>query len=999
MQTRSGLCYNHAPIDVFDIKVEPSVQLTEEVDETGLLYLKSLLKANKAFCKRLKKLGFNEPEKMLDDISRFSNAKTSSVTNYSVSNKCKEFTEHSELLPSRLWASNPFSVQSAWCPIRNILIGNDTWDIDQSNCWMRILLWIIKELRKKEWQGPNGPVKINIPTPHLENWINNKKSLVREWMMTKKGITEKMIKKKLACIANWNGNFKTGFAPFQDLNKELNVIQDQLKKIPEFKMFVTFMKNKFEKTKSCETIIGVLTKAVEANLTWACVRELKERGVETCVVVHDGMNVYKNENFTPESICEICDEVCEFIAPGSAVWCHKPPNYTLYTDKDEDTGEELRVPDDWVPKIEPENDEECPCGCGHMFSDVGDVEIPEEKLYKNVKQEFEKNHAQIHCEYIDEEKCDEGPVVLSNSQVSIKSKRLKYYTHHVIKNKDGEIVKVNVNKDNNFFPKWDYDEDKRYYRRRDTFPDIEKCPCDVYNDWVGYSFHRTRQNMKVCEFDITVIRRCAFVLRHIHRLIDDNFRDFFLQWICHLIKYPDIKVGIMIGLLGAKRIGKGQSLDLILKMIGMRYYCSTSHPSRDVWGTIGTDFCFGKMLCRFSEAKESEYKGDHGGAFRHWITDNPVNIRAMHHSAETVVNYTRFIHDGNDPVLPDEQDGGRVAQTLCNPHWKDKWIDDESKFVEYNTTLGQYIDDPRVQVMMAYIFLRHGCPKRFSFHTINQVTGNYAKEERKRNRTLLEKFLVQICEFVPWTTDKYKLHEHNGDEEPGSDTINFHLEKFNRYNDFRNPITPRCITTSFGKHIAMKFGGIEKIRPWDEKLNRPGNRMFIIDLKYFRERFSMNEERIQSLNDTEKQKPKTIHSYLKETCDREDCNCTCGKCELNDEQLLEQYVNYLNDDYIEPSSFEQFILHGTYPSTKDEDYENTCAVLIQNTWRSKREDKHRISAQKRAEHENELRKEEERQQELRANELAFLMDDIRERKRREYEEMEATLAAMRKTQE
>ena len=1005
MTTRSGLRYQHEPIDVFDLRAdETETVLEERLNERAYKYVCSLAKNEKKTLKLLKSLGVPKADDVIKDFKKYIKSKSHvTKTTYRVSENSCQFFDGVKL-PDRLWGYNPQTLQSDWRPMRSILIGEETWDIDQKKSWMRCLLFILREIEKKEFETPNGIKKIKFETGWLEDWIKNADRLIAQWTREKNNVTKKSIKSKLATMANWGGSFKTGFEPFQKLNKELQLIGKRLESIPQFKKYVTYCEKKHAATGKSPTIIGILTRAVETQLTWACVREIKEQGGETCVVVHDGMNVYKNDSFTPESLVELCDEVCEAIAPGCASWACKPPDYEIYDENGTPTGKEFHVPDDFDGDGGGDSGEEvCPCGCGltpTVIKEFECEEIPPEKVYANMKEEFESHHCQVHSMYIDEQKKFPEPCVCTEAELTKSCRgRLKYYEHKKILD-DDDVLKAVVLKKTNFFPQWTDDEDKRYYRDMDVFPDVSKCPKDVYNLWQGYAVMRKAKGRSVSEFTPNIVRGVAFFFRHVHRLIDDGFRDFFWEYWCHLLKYPEVKPGILLGLLGHKRIGKGQTIDMMSNQIGPRYYCMTSHPARDVWGQNGTDYCDGKMLCRLAEPKQDEYRND-PGAMRVWITDNPVERKAMHQRAETIHNYTRFIHDGNDPVLPDEENGGRIAQTLCNPYWKEKWIDSPQQFVEYNTSLGQYIENDLVQVLMAFMLLKHGCSKRFSFHRVNEVTGNFAKEERKRNRNIIEKFIIYLLETVPWDQPMVELIESSTDETV-TNTIEWHVGEWSRVQSFREPLKARSITTMLGNWMSMKHGGITRERPWIDSAKKFGNTVYRFDAVYLRKKFSMDEARESAMRDTRIRNERNnvkrfpMSAFLKKEEPEQPGGCTCPdlECHLPDEELLEHYEMIIRE-WAESEEFQEWLTTGEHPPTHEEDQQYNAAFVIQTVWRRRRTDrmaKEELERQKeneerlRREHEEWKRREREERKRMAEEERKYQKQLLEDEKRKKENE-------------
>ena len=894
----------HSRVDIFHLKMEPEAILYEEVDHRALYYIHSLTSRsdthNKKTEKMLKGLGADKADEKVLQLAEFHKVRTHTPrkVHYKVS-------AESAGIPGRLYAG--LSCQSPWRPVRNILIGDTTWDADQKDCWMRTLVFICRELEAKEWTNVNDalhPIKKEFRTTWLEKWIANKKAYISQWCDAKSK-TPKFCKETLAACANWGGSYKTGFEPFTALDKELKDIMASFRPIPEFKRYYDFMEKRKEETGKCETIIGILTKAIEANNTWACVREWQAHGFKVCTVVHDGMNLYKTEESSPEFVVSLFDAVSQIVAPGSAKWEIKPPDFRVYN-KDGVPHGTLKVPDDYIMSAEEDGDNEprCPCGCEKTEHQLMAMEgkkqdkqfIAVERSYAGMKQMFEQLHCQVHCQFIDEEKNSGEPVVLKKEELVTKCQgRIRYSTHVFDRNGNVSIIR------SDFVPTWLKDEDKRYLRRYDTYPKAGSCPVDVYNMWRGFAVEKALHSKTFNDFTQEDVRGCAFFLRHVHRLIDDDFRDFFFDFWAHMLIYPEIKPGILVGLLGHKRIGKGQTIDMMHNLVGKQAYMMTSQPSRDIWGRNGTDCTNGKILIRLAEPKRAEYMSDPG--FRRvWITDNPVPIKAMHHRMETVTNFSRFIHDGNDPILPDEESDGRIAQTLCNPYWKNKFSPEE--FVQYNTELGAHIENENVQLLLYFILLKQGCPKRFSFHVINKCTGAFAKQERKNNRTLLEKFLVYLCDEQPWNKQDLELYESDEREEDvkrdqgiSSDTIEYYLTNWARHQHFEKPVKCRTITMELGKWVAMKHGGVRSCRAWDHNLNRNGRHRWVFDLDFLRSKFSLDQEKKHAEAEARKQKVKCqrTEETLDSWCSVCECTCDSKLCLLNDAELLQSYIRGINE--------------------------------------------------------------------------------------------------------
>ena len=112
------------------IKVEPEAILEEEVDARALHYIQSLIGSgslNKETERMIKKMGVDKPDDKVKHLAAFRDVKSGKARkiHYKLSAK-------SPGIPGRLYAG--LSCQSPWRPIRNMLIGESTWDADQSNC-------------------------------------------------------------------------------------------------------------------------------------------------------------------------------------------------------------------------------------------------------------------------------------------------------------------------------------------------------------------------------------------------------------------------------------------------------------------------------------------------------------------------------------------------------------------------------------------------------------------------------------------------------------------------------------------------------------------------------------------------------------------------------------------------------------------------------------------------------------------------------------------------
>lgn len=883
----SDMDFSHlTPVNVFDLRVEPEFTLTESYDPAAHSYIKYLAKHEGETLKQFRFLGKDGSRAFFDEIKSLSRSNISREILYEVSSKNTDCS-NGKLLPSRVWAKTG-GVQSTWCVLRNSLLS-DTFDIDQKSSWLSCLALICKQASLYEFDTPDGKKKLNIPHASVLDWIQNKDEHVTTWMC-QKDVSKKCIKTKLASCAN-GARFKTGYEPFANLCRELDSIEKQLHKIPPFKAYSEYCKQKLLKTKKNQTLVGFLTQAVEASISCSVLREFQKLGHSVACVVHDGMNVVKGE-YESSYYVQLANVVSRILSDGFVRYEHKEPDFSFY---DEKTGNETGQFTVKVVSEKKEDDEEwaCACGCSFTKEELEKIPIKHEESYAGVKEAFECHYCQIDDEFVDEYSDAPNIRIKTHGSMRITHKCKKYLLH---KREGDGPVSIHKYK---FFDRWDEDENKRMYRKSDSYPDTENCPTDVFNLWQGYSvFEWVREN-NVASFSDKDVRDAALWFRHAHRLIDDKFRDFLMEWICHMIRYPEVKPQILIGLLGDKRIGKGQFLEAVTNIVGSRYYCQTSNPSRDIWGDIGTDFCRGMQLCRLAEPSEKEYR-DGGGKWRVWVTDDRVNIRAMRNTAETIRNFTRFIHDGNDPVLPDEEKGGRVAQTLCSRYWKEKYEGDEEAEIDYNTRLGQAVSNKSALALITFVLLRCGCPKRFNHQTISRVTGAFAAQQKKKSLDWFEQFLVYLADQHPWTVNSVQFRETTahkmGDTKHTQSlpSLEEFVSNWSEYCAHKYAHTHFQVTRRISDWISMQRQGVKK-----ERFKTPDGgmtpRIYTFDLKYIRDQYRMNEELTDAvrIDKDGNRLPRTIESY----CELTESKCTCcdNQCQLNDDDLLQECIDTIND--------------------------------------------------------------------------------------------------------
>eukprot|EP00966_Prymnesium_polylepis_P250045 5780640-Prymnesium_polylepis.1 len=244
---------------------------------------------------------------------------------------------------------------------------------------------------------------------------------------------------------------------------------------------------------------------------------------------------------------------------------------------------------------------------------------------------------------------------------------------------------------------------------------------------------------------------------------------------------------------------------------------------------------------------------------RCWITDNPVRMKGMGEQSATKRNYTRFIHDGNEPIPLEE---GRQAVGRCSDHWKRTQT--AEAYAQYNSELGGYIERPDVQLLYYHLLWCSDIKGRYTFHDIPQ--SDFHEEQTKQSRTLIEKFIVYIVVNVQWSAATVSYRESGGN----GDTLETLYLDF-CMGEFIDPekVKVRSATTGLGNWVAMGNKGVRHSRPWDRGKQLMGATEWAFNLDVLRTHFKLAEEKEQAERDlAAKEKPQAkegpMSSYMRE---------------------------------------------------------------------------------------------------------------------------------------
>lgn len=296
----------------------------------------------------------------------------------------------------------------------------------------------------------------------------------------------------------------------------------------------------------------------------------------------------------------------------------------------------------------------------------------EKPSYKTIKNRFEK-----HCFkclnnilFIDvNEKRDdideEVFFILKQKELCEKYGHLTYFEKKCEKG----VWKIN---EKQFITKWIKDYHIKCYQS------VCFCPKeldDIYNKKHFNLFKGFRASLLPPKDNYDIIQP---FLNHIKEVLmnnDDNYNDWFMQYLANLVQNPNNKSNVIVVFQGTQGGGKSIVVDTIVsKIIGKDYAVSTSNPERVFFGNFNSLLC-NKILSVINEAG-NELRGCMDKIKDLSVVDS-VNVEKKGKDPITFANYNNFIATTNNLNPFDiDWDDRRFAWFRVN----DKYVGNEDYF-------------------------------------------------------------------------------------------------------------------------------------------------------------------------------------------------------------------------------------------------------------------------------------------------------------------------------
>tara|TARA_R100000700_G_C3177825_1_gene153205 strand:+ start:368 stop:2506 length:2139 start_codon:yes stop_codon:yes gene_type:complete len=216
------------------------------------------------------------------------------------------------------------------------------------------------------------------------------------------------------------------------------------------------------------------------------------------------------------------------------------------------------------------------------------------------------------------------------------------------------------------------DPDKRMVDKIDFYPNIKKCPDNVYNLFTGFHIETIDD-----DFDTTDEEDFDIILKHIRLLVDDGEEsvddcyEYLLDWSAQIFQEPDKKSLTMIIIKGGEGIGKSLLVQQLGYMMGEKYYYSSANPMGDLFGnfnSIGKN----KLLINIDEVEHSQTDKCYE-RLKNLITSNKITIKEKFEKEIFVNDFMRYLMTTNNEAVVKISDTNRrfVAFESIHPARKD----------------------------------------------------------------------------------------------------------------------------------------------------------------------------------------------------------------------------------------------------------------------------------------------------------------------------------------
>jgi len=318
-----------------------------------------------------------------------------------------------------------------------------------------------------------------------------------------------------------------------------------------------------------------------------------------------------------------------------------------------------------------------------------DNEYPNDpKYYKNMIKDFEKTHFKVLDPPCFTTIFNDRVETYSENEFRVQNKHIKCNVDIF----DGRKKDV-VMKKKNLVDVWINDYvDIRLYERFNIYPNISMCPDNEYNLWTPF-------RAELIEEWENKEEGLEILLNHIKILCGNNDQvyNYFLDWLAHMIQFPEKKPGTMLTFISKEGAGKNTLFILFKKLLSDKKVIDTPKPSEYVWGKFNESVMRNGYLICLNEMSKREREGAEGN-IKSLITDDSIIIQQKNKPSYVVNSYHRFISfTNNEEPMNTKKDDRRNVIVRCS----DELIGNN----EYFNRFYEMLEDDSV-IKTFYLFLK-----------------------------------------------------------------------------------------------------------------------------------------------------------------------------------------------------------------------------------------------------------------------------------------------------
>ena len=582
-------------------------------------------------------------------------------------------------------------------------------DLDMDNCHPQILQWLCE--------------KHQINCPAITEYVLNRQRHKQEWMDSTGRSADEVKSMFLSAVNSHNESWCPNLTPFfVQLDKECKGIQQAFLQLLEYRHLLSFAEaaaneklqvKKAELRRERKTTNGLTANVAGSfiNLvlcTWenrflgeAC-KTAQEMGYRVCVNNFDGFMIQGNHY--PNGTATVKDDI---ICPALERALHQAFGVTM----------------GWSMKRH---------SSVLVYLEDG-LQLP----YSQHSKPWLEKICRVGCEYL--VKLSTGGVVFEGrNELTV---RLNAETAKCIMRYPGAPSWYTLE-----FPSTLMKDPKmRTYELAECFPNVNKCPPDVYNLWERMPCEEW--NTAEADPNSEHVKQFRFLARV---LADNNAKlaRFIELFIAHMLKFPDVKPGAWLVFMSEEGAGKGTLIACIRLLVGSRKVSAVNNVGRSLLGSFNQVLLDAFLIVLDESSSKHLYDG--AEELKNLITESEVKVNQKNVKEKTVQSYARFISTIQPRSIPTKKGDRRGVICRCS----DELIGN----TEFFTDINKRMEDPQFARDIHAYLMTLSPPKVFTAVDLPQT--DLQKVLQDANADIFEQWLNEVVS--KWMTDEDdELKEYN----------------------------------------------------------------------------------------------------------------------------------------------------------------------------------------------------------------------------------------------